>query len=243
MKNLQEYQEWSESFFSQYRQALNNDACFVDGIIDYELYRASNTKVLFVNREAYDEEGEWYDITETIRDKGMSHFSTNIRKRYSEYLPIFNMPKEDVISTSVSDIEQYVKSFNQDDINQMLQSTAYINVKKVNDGKSKSTVPDLRENFHKADVLLCEQIDVIAPDIILGGNVIEGIIECSEHIKWGDRLYFNGLVNVWEMFINDKKYIIFDMIHPAAISISKCNISEYYKEVFSAYKAIINKTL
>jgi len=249
MKTAEEYNKWYQDFFKRYQEIFDPGGAntFPDGIVSFDEYAKAFPKVLFINREAYDEEGG-YDVCEAIRQKGYSHWKhSKIGARVAEYLCIADLvnrkSKEEILAMTGDDLEAYYKSCDQAHKDRLLQSCAYINIKKSN-GNSTSAKGDLFVNLEKGLDLIVEQIDTITPDIIFGGNVVEGLMEYFEPtIKW-DVLYNRPGIVVNHCFIKDKRYLFFDLFHPSARSVNcEGGISNYYKWVFEGYKAALKAGL
>lgn len=207
MTNKEEYEDWRNDFFKRYYALFDpaaDEKCpdggmnsFPDGIISFDDYQNASPKVMFLNREAYDDEG--YDVSEAILNKGCGHWCKSpMRFRIPEFLCIADITnhksREEINCMTGDDIEVYYDSCDKPYKDKLLRSAAYVNVKKSK-GLSKSTKADLYKNIEKGIGLLVEQITVINPDIIFAGNVVEKLLECFEpQISWG-KAYHGQSIN------------------------------------------------
>lgn len=134
-----------------------------DGIIDPEKWIAARIKVLFLLKEAY---GSITDLTEFIRKDAVLNKRTWMRcacwahAAQSEHPLAF----EDIQSNDA------VKR-------DALLSCAVVNIKK-SDGRRESDMSDILSYAKQDSALLQEQINLIAPTLIISG----GVFDCWEEI-------------------------------------------------------------
>lgn len=143
-----------------------------DGIVNDNYYEASQPKILWVLKEAWeklkdDQIGGGWSVTQDLLNNpdfefknngtypAMAYASHAIRNGYADYSTI---PK---LSESV-------------DVQKSLKSLAYINLKKI-PGGTRSEQEDIRNYAITYQDLLIQQICEIKPDVIIYGNTYDFI--------------------------------------------------------------------
>ena len=243
------YREWNERCKDDYRKLFPNvNYTIWDGVISPEDYAKSPLKIMFLNREPYDEDWEEYDLAEVLNkelalgEKPIFKDQKNLRKRLKEYLGVVELLENGCLMT-ISDDEliDKINALKVSDLifERMMPSVAYVNVKK-SDGIKKSYIPDLRRYAIQGQSILAKQIEFFNPSIILAGNVGDGVLYSDEIEKlgWGANLYSpegKSKVRIFQMQINGKLYPFVDMYHPSA---TQGWMSTYYLDLFHALKEV-----
>lgn len=170
-----------------------------DGIIDPNKWKYVQCRVLFINKEAYDDKkpNQDWDLRELIRDnwKGpafkiwwlIAYWAYAIHNWKSCRIPQMPNTKEEYELASKA-----------------LLSSAAINVKK-SDGKKSSDNDEINDYVKKDGIFIKKQIELIDPQIIICGNVWEHI---KEHI-WPEA------TERYHMVYKADKYIFIDLWHPS----------------------------
>lgn len=246
---MMNYRDWNEQCKDDYRKLFPNvNYTIWDGVISPEDYTKSPLKIMFLNREPYDEDWEEYDLAEVLNkelalgEKPIFKDQKNLRKRLKEYLGVVELLENGCLMT-ISDDEliDKINALKVSDLifERMMPSVAYVNVKK-SDGIKKSYIPDLRRYAIQGQSILAKQIEFFNPSIILAGNVGDGVLYSDEIEKlgWGANLYSpegKSKVRIFQMQINGKLYPFVDMYHPSA---TQGWMSTYYLDLFHALKEV-----
>lgn len=160
MENLKEQQT---QLYEKWKTQRGYEYFVYDGILNYEKWNSISPKVMFLLKETADDFIMIADEPHNVTTGNGPHFWWNIC--YWKYL-IDKMYKNE----EVEFIDQYELPevrFN----NNILDSIAYVNIKKDCENKTQSSDSEIKE-FAKSDgPLLVEQIDLINPDIIFCNNV------------------------------------------------------------------------
>ncbi len=131
-----------------------------DGIIDQDLWDSSDSRLMFLLKEAYDskrESGAW-DLTNLIRRRGVSGRTFKPMAQWA--YGINNI-------LHGNGVVPYVE--NSADVKNALFSSAIVNIKKSN-GKKTSSKNDLIEYVDEDWGLLYSQIKSISPKIVVCGK-------------------------------------------------------------------------
>lgn len=241
----QKYNEWENSLWEKYDKDFPNvQGTIYDGVIFPEEYAVEPFKVLIMNREPYDDDPEnSYSLTDEIA-KRISN-GTNIwenqkllKCRLRQYLSVIEYClKSKSFLQDESDVVNYVDSAPSWDFPSMIRKTAYINVKK-SDGHSTSNTDDLRKYAKQGLDILKNQISYFNPSIILGGDIVDNVLEPI--CEWGEDLYRGEGINVCQLKIDDKFYPLVDMWHPSSRASWK-DMPNYYKKFYNAIKDVETK--
>lgn len=248
-KVLENYNKWNEQCRKEYDSLFPNAQYTIwDGVVYPELYATSPLKIMFLNREPYDEEFTEYNLADALRTelstgrKPIFASQTKLRQRLKEYLCVVNLIKNnELMSISQDELVRRVQEISSSDtiFKEMFPSVAYINVKKSN-GINKSYVPDLREYAIQGQSILAKQIEFFNPSIILSGNVIGGVLTHTD-LDWGENLYSpkgKAKVRVFQLKINDVLYPIVDMYHPSS---TQGYMTTYYLDLLHALREVDRK--
>jgi len=132
-----------------------------DGIIDKPRWSGTTEKVLLLLKEAYGGNGESWDLREHIRTYGVT--GTWKKAAWWCYAAHHAMrgvalpPFDDGDATRAAAEECFL-------------SSAIVNVKK-SDGKNPSDDEDVASYVRSDGDLICRQVELINPDIVISGNV------------------------------------------------------------------------
>ena len=144
-----------------------------DGIIDAEKWHRAPRKVLFLLKEAYDEDkdaADW-DLCELIRDEwGRAKHKVWRTAAYWAYGLHYYTPE--YIPKILSNEQGYEKC--REIASEALLGSAVVNIKK-SDGKLSSDMEEIGDHAKLHRTRLWQQIDLINPDIIICGNTWETI--------------------------------------------------------------------
>lgn len=209
------YKIWDDSLRHKYESLWPNSLYHIwDGVISPNEYAQASVKIMFLNKEAYDEYNDEYDISKTLHRqlKNNEPIFRNypIKYKTKSRLSILEKLDQELSSYSNQNFELYSE---QDFYNDMLK-VAYCNIKKTN-GIKISNRKELRECFIKNKEIIEEQISFFNPSVIVGGNIVDGIID--NNIEWGEDLYISDskYINVYQIKIKGKLFPFLDMYHPA----------------------------
>lgn len=241
---LKSYNEWNDKLYEEYKEFFPNAKYTIwDGVIFPEKFINSSLKIMFLHREAYDYYFQEYDlVSDALHEElvsGQTIFASqkNLRKRLKEYLCVVKLLESgELMTVSDEELKRRVELLTASDqiFNEMMPSVAYCNVKK-SDGRPRSNILDLYNYASKGIDVLKKQILYFNPSIILGGNVVDGILE--NIVDWGENLYIpigERRICIWQLKIDDKLFPFVDMYHPSNIS----GMSEYYLELFHALQTV-----
>ena len=213
------YYNWEEELEREYCELFpDSQYTIFDGVISPIDYSQSPIKVLFLNREAYDEDS--YNISRALKREietgkkifgGRPWININTKERlaYCSLLRlILDVPENDAIS--------YAQEMSNDEYRSLLYKSAYCNIKKSN-GVNGSSHRDLLEYAQKGWKIIEKQISFFNPTIIIGGNIIDGIIDCLEDIRWGDPriLSRNNSAVIYQVEFGGNVFPFVDMYHPS----------------------------
>ena len=235
MDILSKYNEWDNTLQKEYNELWPQMKTFNwDGVVSPEEYFNSEVKVMFLNRETY---GDDYNINEAIKNEiseGKIIFGNNpIKTKIKNRLRILSLIDTDFHDITDLRLEKLIKEYNENDFRQDMLRVAYCNIKK-SDGRPKSYIPDLKKCANKNKEILIKQISFFNPSVIVGGNIVDGVLE--EIMEWGDDLYRaqSHYVNIFTIKICGKDYPFVDICHPAA----RKNNAVDCVELFNAIKHV-----
>lgn len=242
MEILNKYNKWDENLWREYDETFKDARYTItDGVVSPEDYYNSAVKIMFLNREPYDEKSQEYSLNEALReeiDTGAMIFEkqTTMRPHMRDDMAMAALLERDITKLTDEDVQREHDRWDNDMFQQRMYSCAYVNVKK-SDGQLPSSVTDLRYYAEKGVATLKKQIEYFNPTLIFGGNVVYKILDNA--LDWGETLYASqGVINVYEIKINGRVYPIFDLYHPSATSYSKGSMSDYYWEIYKAMRQI-----
>lgn len=236
------YNQWEQSLWQKYNEIFNNAKYTItDGVISPSAFFNSELKVMFLNREPYDDDG--YSLNHAIQEAIIDNrkiFPNGVwlHKNLHDQLAILSLLTDKCfIHLTEDDATQIVQSWDMATFQKYFNNVAYANIKK-SDGMRRSNINDLKIYLQKGVSILKEQILYFNPSIIMGGNIVDGIMECCD-IEFGDTLYTNsGIINVYQLIINGKTFPIMDLNHPSTMKYRNGSMSNYYLEVFQALQSI-----
>lgn len=242
------YTNWENKLYQKYaalHPELKNKGHYTiwDGVPFPEKYAVAPFKIMVLNKESYDEELEEYSLHEAIaeqicKNECIFKYQKTMRTHLKQYFAVLHLLEtKGIKNLSDDDVIRFVKDNQGDDLlYKMFEQVAYINVKK-SDGLPNSYTYDLNQHARINREILEEQIRYFNPSIILGGNVVDGIIE--DYFEWGEDLYKGenneivlGLLKIEDMYIP-----FVDMFHPSKIK----GMSDYYLKLFHAIKEVESK--
>lgn len=248
MINIEElYKERDDIIRSMYDRIFPKAKYTIwDGVFSPLDYAFNPFRVLFMNREPYDSEFISYNVVHTIHKqiiKGESFWSnqTWLKKNIRDMLAIFSLMKDrDISQLSDNQIEKQINSFRKSDFlfEKTLLESAYINIKK-SDGKSQSDPKDLRKYAQQGLKVLKAQISFFNPSVIVGGNIVDEILE--NIVDWEDNLFLNpNVINVYQLKVGNNIYPFIDSFHLSAISYGsdKTSMDKYYVCLAEALKTV-----
>lgn len=162
-----------------------------DGVIDQDLWRSSNSKVMFLLKEAYDSKnnsGTW-DLTKLIKKRGVSGRTFKPMAQWA--YGVQNL-------LDGKGIVPYVD--NNLDVKQSLFSSSIVNLKKSS-GKKASSKTELLKYVNEDWDLLYTQIKEISPRVVICGKTWPLITEkLPNKNKITDRAYISEniiYINFW----------------------------------------------
>jgi hypothetical protein len=185
-------------------QGNRNYSNFVkDGILNYERWNSLSPKILFLLKESADHftniAGEKINIT---KGNG-THFWWNIC--YWKY--IINCLYNNIEPLFISTIDLPEVKLN----NNILDSIAYVNIKKQCDNLTKSKDNDILNFAQKDKELLLEQIDLINPDVIFCSKVT---FKAYKHI------YEGNIEEINRICFKHNGRLVINFFHPSFFQIS-----------------------
>lgn len=217
------YHSWEVELEKEYNSiffdAQYTKYTIFDGVISPRDYFNSPIKVLFLNREAYDEDS--YMIHHALREQienGAPIFNNTywINQNMKERLAFCSL-LERITDWQDDEAIEYAQNMNDNEYRSLLLKSAYCNIKK-SDGVNGSSKNNLLEYAQKGWSIIEKQICFFNPTLIIGGNVIDGIIEnVVEGHKWGDVLFKekNNSVIIYQIQFGENYYPFIDMYHPS----------------------------
>ncbi len=179
----------------------------IDGIMNFENWLIAKPKILFLLKENRAAEDDW-EPSDGINTQA-NKFSLNVARWTQIIRELYCNPDA---NPSFDDIILPV-SFN---------DIAIIEVKKLNEGKGKSSTSNLRKYARMDRILIQQQMELINPEIIICGNTCD---------LYGDIIYGD---EEWEKLISFPYYacykhrnrLVIDLYHPSTISIDDKELFE-----------------
>ncbi len=172
----------------------------LDGIIDLNKYWSTKHKILWILKEAYDDfdksgnpKGGNWDLRDMIRSR-TSHrdFAGGGRRTFMRMLyASWGILNDFTLWDNITDLDKDPSVLN------ALKSVAYINVKKLPGHKlsNNSIISDAYKSYKD---LLLTQIELINPDIIIGGATLHHfvhdfhLLELKKHQQGNVNYFVNG---------------------------------------------------
>lgn len=121
-----------------------------------------------------------------------------------------------ILDISDNDAISYAQDMGDQEYRSLLYKSAYCNIKKSN-GVNGSSTSDLFTYAQKGWKIIEKQISFFNPTIIIGGNIIDGIIDSLEDLKWGNPRILSryGSAVVFQIEFGGNVYPFVDMYHPS----------------------------
>lgn len=214
------YYDWEKELEKEYNEIFSDAQYTIfDGVVSPFDYFQSPIKVMFLNREAYDEDS--YMIHHALREQienGTAIFNNTywINQNVKERLA-FSYLLNKITDWQDDKAIEYAQNMNDNEYRSLLLKSAYCNIKK-SEGVNGSSKNNLLEYAQKGWSIIEKQICFFNPTLIIGGNVIDGIIEnVVEGHKWGDVLFRekNNSVIIYQIQFGENYYPFIDMYHPS----------------------------
>ena len=163
---VKDYLDNSKRLFSGWKKKENhNGKVFVeDGIVNPEIYFSQNNRILFVLKEAYDNDSNGFSLTQFLNEE--QDGIATMWKRVSEWSKLIISFVEGDKTVKVFQKHNDIRSYG----NEYLRRIAVINVKK-SDGKSNSDHQNLYDYAKRDKKELFEQLKNCDPTIVVCGNV------------------------------------------------------------------------
>lgn len=242
------YKEKDNAIRSRYDQLFSKVKYTIwDGVFSPLDYAFNPFRVLFMNREPYDTEMDSYNVVHTIRKqimRGEDFWSSQtwLKKNMRDMLAVFSLLKDrNIAHLSDCQIRKHINTFRKSDFlfEKALFESAYINIKK-SDGKNKSTPKDLLKYAQQGLEVLKAQISFFNPSVIVGGNIVDGILE-KTNIEWGNNLFVESkYIKVFQLKIGNSIYPFIDSYHLSAPTYGsdKTSMDKYYVCLIEVLKAV-----
>ena len=229
---IEAYDKWNNELEEMFCQLHKDSSYYIwDGVISPIHYFHSKIKILFINREAYDVNKDYFDLAKTI-GKSIKNgepfwvkqqlLKTSLKK---EFVAI-----KAVVEKNNHEIKDILAHYTKNDLITDIQASAFINIKK-SDGNTRSSLLDLFAHVQKDIDIIKEQIRYFNPSIIVGGNIVDGILEKEPKLEWGDNLCRYRSANIFQLKIGDNLYPYLDLYHPSSTRINAIEIYKAMKKV------------
>jgi len=183
-----------------------------DGVLNYQTWEFQNPKVLFLLKESADGFIEIVGKEHDIRKGNGPHFWWNIC--YWKYLITNIYLKKNIDFISKLELPEVVCN------NYLLDSIAYVNIKKNNEGLTKSNRGDILKYAKQDQDLLKEQIDIICPNVIFCSS---DTFEAYRHI------YGPNLLKLNDTCFRHNDRLIIKFYHPSYGFLTGGRKAIYYK--------------
>lgn len=244
MAIIEDYYSWNEQLRQKYEKLWPDAAYHIwDGVVSPKDYADSYLKVMFLNKESFDDpENGGYDISlgmakEIFESKPiLGGENSTMMMTTKNRLAVLKLLEGDIKNVNSIEIGSIIRNFSTDRFRKEMLKVAYCNIKKSS-GRSKSIKRDLRFNFSKNREIIEEQISYFNPTLIVGGNIVDGIIE--NEIEWGENLYISEshYINIFQLMIKGKEYPFIDAYHPAMPKLK--NEENQEKDCLELFKALL----
>lgn len=198
-----------------------------DGCVDESLYFRCPIKILWILKEPYDDDrGGWHLMKDFIGVRGIHGEFENTK---STWQPIVYSS----ITILHDQIWENIDYINDDpEICEVLKQVAVINVKKIPGGKRTPDTQPLHDAYRQHGELLREQIALLSPNIIIGGNTLHILLSdfgLTEDLKQGD-------VNC-PFYIDKSNRLWIDAYHPAQSTIKRKLYVDLIRQAFLTWKS------
>jgi hypothetical protein len=196
-------------------KALYPDNLITDGIVDMASFNKAKRKILWILKEGNDPEQTSWSLQDVI---------LNYLQGSKYWLHTFGLICQ--LSWAIlNDVDDLAKVPPAKDITDTLKQVAVINVKKIG-GKSTADYVDVKRFYKEHKALIKEQIEAIAPDIIISCNGIKDILA---DFKTKGEILRVGLFNKAVY----KNGVIRGAYHPAQRSLPH---AAYFKNIWDCLK-------
>jgi len=231
------FDEWKIRILKEDSKAIFN----YDGFIDFNLYKQSDIKILFVLKESYSKEilsnKDDFSITrllyETIQEAKIDFGSETQSSQMFNMLGFWAyglLHKENDFQKTIEVLKNLKQKY--------LPSCAYMNAsKKVLIGQSFSDSKKVKAEFEKFQEFNKKEIEIINPNIIICGGVegdygladeISKIFDPYNETKWLD----GGANGIKKIKINNKNVWLVSANHPAVVK----DMQSKYQQVMDLLK-------
>ncbi len=171
---IEKIRKEQENIDKKYQEKYDKN-CSADGIINIEKYCKTSPKILWVLKEINDEDGyDQKDVLNEMVEKVLETKSlegSNRNAWYKTLDPIIYTSYQ--IFNGYKHFEDHSMDYIRDDSSMVetLQKIAFMNVKKQ-PGDARANNIQIQEWYDKTKEILKEQIELINPDIIIGGSTL-----------------------------------------------------------------------
>ena len=250
------YSKWENELKCKYAKIFEDAAYTIfDGVVAPSIYSEQRCKIMVINREPYDDEGNSYSLNEILKQQiegNIRIFSSqpNFRRHLSQELAVLSLlAEEEFYKKTYEDVTKIVEQLDDDDFSKQIYKVAYTNIKK-SDGVNGSSLADLRKYAKHGWDIITEQIRFYNPSVIIGGNIVDGLLGSlpGEMICWGENLFAQGTgVNIYQIEVAGQYFPFFDLYHPSASSFkdkksgNTISMDDYYLRIFDAMKAVLKE--
>lgn len=179
-----------------------------DGVISPDEWSNQGVKILFVLKEAYNDNVSKYNLCDNLRKDGPWG---GVWNRCAEWC--YGVTS----ANQVCPIPRY-KTLSHGAANQYLKRMAVVNLKK-SDGNSSSSMPEIEQYVEYDKEEIRREIEIINPQIVICGSVFyllqrhiygDSLLGGGEFAgKWNDNWYY------WTTALTGRPTLVIDFYHPA----------------------------
>jgi hypothetical protein len=177
----------------------------IDGIVNYDDYVKSRPKILFLLNENHAAPDDWEPCW------GIDFYNNEFSKNVARW--------RHLLKELLKDVNQEL-SFENVEFNNPIKDVAFLEIKKLNERKSKSDYNEIMAYAEKDSDYIKEEIELIDPDIVFCGSTGDA---------YANYLYFNE--DGWETLISlsncsckkDGNRLIIDFYHPSTFTEDRSN--------------------
>ena len=229
----------NEEIVSTISDSLNNKAPIIDGPLSVNEYYNAPIKIMWLMKEAYDDEGDggWsftdfytkdYDgfYSDLIRGKSRGTWQPVV---YTSYGILKACNNENIKYNQIPDI------WNKPELAKSLSNIAWINVQKLPSKKgSRTDMNHIKDALDTYCTIIKKQIDLLNPDIIICGGLYR--VHRLFNKLFGTSIENKIDQNSWvEYCLIDNKLII-SAYHPSYA----CNKEKYVNDIIAVVKEKFN---
>ncbi|MCM1024167.1 MAG: hypothetical protein NC395_08935 [Prevotella sp.] len=214
------------------------DTFVKDGIIDPDVWNVQDKKILYILKEAYDEDKtENWDLTERVL-KGDNILSSPTWRSVIDWT-------YGILNTTADRIARYSPKDIKSQRDELIRKIAVLNLKKT-PGKPRSDMEQIRQFALDDIVQIKRQIEIISPDIIVCGSTLKALDEAlkakgCKAVCGGEKcdnwFYFTDAFT--ETYPQKKEILVIDYYHPA---IHWAALVNYYALTSIYQQALLEKT-